>query len=98
MDHENEPDHVRAETYGGTFEWSDPDQPSAELVRLLADLRNVDPYELEPLHNYIDTDSLNSLMASTENSSGEVAVTFQFDGYEVRIDSSGKILAVPIRG
>lgn len=50
--------------------------------------KGVDPLEFGPLFDEVDTDALNNLLA---RSSGEIAVTFEYEGYRVTVGSDGRV-------
>lgn len=76
-----------------SFDPSDPDQPSAAVVEVLAAAKDADPLELEPLHRYVDPDALNRLVDSGGPRDARTTVTLSVDGYEVRIEGTGTVVA-----
>lgn len=87
-----------ADVYRATFDWADPDQPSTALVEVIARTRGLDPIEVEPLHDHLDPDALNALFAreSPNGAVGSIAITI--DGYRIRIEREGRIVAEPVLG
>lgn len=81
-------------THRTTFDPTDPDQPSAALVEAVALARDADPLELEPLHTYVDTDALNSLVDGKR--AAGTTVSLSIDGYEFVVDGSGTVVAEPV--
>ncbi|MFC4248471.1 HalOD1 output domain-containing protein [Natribaculum luteum] len=69
------------------------DRPTLAVVDALARIESVDPSELSPLHDAIDTDALDRLVDHARGRTPEAAftVTFTFDGYEIEIDHPGRI-------
>lgn len=67
-------------------------EPSAAVITALSTVRRCDSSELEPLYKSIDTDSLNTLI---DSASGETAVTFAVNGFEVTVQASGAIEISP---
>lgn len=68
---------------------------SEVVVRRVAEREGVDPIELEePLFEAVDPDALDNLLGvvGTGDEAGPwVAVSFAYLGYEIRIDSEGRI-------
>ncbi|WP_222917691.1 HalOD1 output domain-containing protein [Natrinema sp. SYSU A 869] len=63
---------------------------SIRVVQGVAAHEGVEPVDLEPpLHEVVDTDALNMLFRSTDDSN--VSVEFTYRGTHVCIDDSGKI-------
>ncbi|MEA5389462.1 HalOD1 output domain-containing protein [Haloarculaceae archaeon H-GB11] len=78
------------------FEFTDRNGESIILgiVDALATVRGVEPTELEPLQNYVNTDALVKLVASQLRNgpdAGDLKVTFEYDAYEVTVESYGRI-------
>lgn len=76
------------------FEWGDDEAPSMPVVTAVASLKDVEPTELAPLSNAVDTDALNSLFATTgasERQSGYVQ--FDYEGCSVRVSADGTVTA-----
>lgn len=72
------------------------DEPiSMDVVQTVADEKGVDPRELPPLNEYIDTDALNELVnRSKEDSTSAIDVTFTYSGLVVRVHDGDGIEAV----
>ena len=69
---------------------SNADPISLRVVRGVAAREGVDPLELEPpLHEVIDTDALDALFRSTDESA--TAVEFTYRGHRVCVDGTGEI-------
>ncbi|MCU4740526.1 hypothetical protein OB955_01105 [Halobacteria archaeon AArc-m2/3/4] len=73
----------------------DTDEPVIiQIVQQVAARKNVDPMALHPpLHDVIDTDALEALFRSADRDEGVSTVTLEFvyQGYAVRVDSSGDV-------
>lgn len=65
------------------------DPPSVQLVRELANVRDCEPGDLEPLYGTVDLESLDDLV---EGSDGQLTVEFTVDGDRVRIDDDGSVI------
>lgn len=83
------------DAYRATFDWADPDQPSAALVEVIARARGLDPIEVEPLHDHLDPDALNALFARESLNGRTGSVTITIDGYRVRIEGDGQVVVRP---
>lgn len=59
---------------------------SGRIIHEISDQTGVDPLDLTPLEDYIDTDSLDSLFRSMpEKGSRTIQLEFHYDGYEVTV-------------
>ncbi|MDQ2051342.1 HalOD1 output domain-containing protein [Natronolimnohabitans sp. A-GB9] len=68
--------------------------PSLGIVTRIASSEGVSPTDLEPpLHDVVDTDALDRLVAAShEQSTGaDTAVKFTYHGYHVHVDGTGTI-------
>lgn len=68
---------------------------SVVLVKAIAELADVDPLELEPLHETIDPETLNEFVGTDELPDVEGTVTFVFEGYDVTVYASGLVKILP---
>jgi hypothetical protein len=55
----------------------------------------IDPIELEPLHDSVDTDALDALVRVRGTMNGDVHVTFTHEGRVVTVYSYGMIAVTP---
>lgn len=73
----------------------DTDEPVIiQIVQQVAAREDVDPMALHPpLHDVIDTDALEALFRSAKRDQAVSTVTLEFvyQGYAVRVDSSGDV-------
>ena len=70
--------------------WSDT--PSTEVVKAVATATGIDPLELPPLHDYVATEALDSLLAAPSTTSGHTArVSFSYAGLEITVYGDGGI-------
>lgn len=72
----------------------DVDEPLLTIVEAVADVKGVDTLELQPLQSVINIDSLNTFMSevsgdfyrsSSDDSTREPLVTFEYEGCEVTV-------------
>lgn len=64
-----------------------------EIVERVAARENVDPLELPPLHDVVDTDALTALFANPEQRIDQV--TFSYQGYDVTVEGVRQIRVDP---
>ena len=59
---------------------------SGRIIHEISDQTGVDPLDLAPLNDYIDTDAIDSLLGSTPTKkSRKIQLEFHYDGYEVTV-------------
>lgn len=77
-------------TDGRQYEWSSPN-PSTDIVRIVAILKNVNPTDLDPIHTAIDPNELDPLLNSARNNPERSSVTLSFNyaGCHITADESG---------
>lgn len=77
-------------TPGRQYEWSSPN-PSTDIVRIVAILKNINPTDLDPIHTAIDPDELDPLLNSARNKSGRsnVTISFKYADCHITADESG---------
>lgn len=63
---------------------------SIQLVTEISRLEGVEPFELPPLEDYVDTESLDRLFGSSDKPFHAGSVTFRYAGYEVTVSHSGE--------
>ncbi len=77
------------------FESSTTDSPpvSQQVVQAVAEEKNADPLELEPIFNAIDPESLDTLFEPTKAGSRRAtgSVTFSYAECTVTVDADGSI-------
>lgn len=71
--------------------------PSKAVIHAEAVATDSDPLEVPPLYSAVDPDALNDLLARTQNGQlrGTGAVTFEFNGHRIAVESHGVVEAVP---
>lgn len=70
--------------------------PSESIVTAISEREGTPPTELNPLHEVVDVDALNSIFgARSDGTPREVgSVSFQYCGYHVTIFGDGQIVLV----
>ena len=61
-----------------------------EIIERVAEASDVDPCELPPLYNVVDTDALETLI-DADPETEEVRVSFDYGGYRVSVTGSGAV-------
>ena len=59
------------------------------IVTTVAEEEGIDPLELEPLHNSLETDALERLVGG--DSSNDLRIRFQYHGYEITVSNDGQV-------
>lgn len=59
------------------------------IVRQVAAASERDEFDLVPLDRTIDVDALDTLV--TESRTPHLAISFEYEGYEVEIDGDGRV-------
>lgn len=70
---------------GNKTEWVNP---SSKIVNEVAQAKGVDMLALEPLYHTLDVDALDDLLRTAKS---EIEVTFEYEGYNVRIRGDGQL-------
>ena len=93
---DDEPTPGARELIRAEFDWSDV-PPSIAIIETVAIAANREPTGLEPLHETVDSDALDTLIRSvgTNSSDGDATVTFGFDGHEVTVQCGGSVVVRP---
>lgn len=71
-----------------TDTWTGYDHPSTAIVESVANATGRDVDRLPRLHDYVDGDAIDALLAGAEDS---VSISFVYDGSRVHVDGSGLI-------
>lgn len=62
------------------------------VLEEVADREGTDVSELPTLYGYVEVDALQSMVAhARERETASVTITFDYAGYEVNVDESGRI-------
>ena len=59
------------------------------VVESIADLTDQDPADLKPLWDSVDTDALDLFVSRASESSTPFQLTFQYQGYSVKVGNRG---------
>lgn len=91
-DVEYDPD---SDSYHATFDPSEVSANAAVVDSVAAVLRR-DPLEIDPLYEYVDTDSLDALIdAARGKSSPYISASFRFAGTDVTVHGDGTVTVEP---
>jgi hypothetical protein len=64
-------------------------KPVPGVVETIADFRNTDPTNLEPIYDVVDPDALNNLFQSSQRyETADIEVRFRYAGYDVSISDT----------
>ena len=86
--------HQDSKTY--RFEYDqNTTSPSMAVVAALSEVLETDPTALEPLHNSVDVDALDTVLRVRNTPTGDVRVTLTYEGYAITIHSYGVITVAP---
>lgn len=78
------------------FEYDQETTPaSMAVVAALSEAMDVDPMDLEPLHESVDTDALDALVRVRGTMNGDVQVTFTHEKWVMTVYSCGVIAVTP---
>lgn len=76
----------------------DPQEVSASsaVIESVASVMRCDPLEIDPLYEYVDTDSLDSLVRSGRGkASPYLSTSFRFEEADVTVRADGTIVVAP---
>lgn len=63
---------------------------SMRLVTEVSRLEGVEPFDLPPLEDYVDTESLDKMFGNADSPFHEGSVSFRYAGYEVTVSHDGE--------
>lgn len=69
--------------------------PTMVVVTVVADVLDVDPLDVAPLYNAVDTDALNNILQSGSPGDDALEVSFTFSSCNVTISSDGHVEVAP---
>ncbi|WP_158237462.1 HalOD1 output domain-containing protein [Halegenticoccus soli] len=89
----------RTETYSLQHDWHGDRSVSSAVVWMVAEIEGVDPIELNPLHDCVDPDALDRLLAPTRGGTRRTGahVSFIYSGYHVTVYGDGEIAVSHLR-
>lgn len=72
--------------------WLDGKLPSTAVVEAVADSTEREPLDMQPLHHFVESDALDSLLTSAaKRGFNDVEVCFRYEGVSVTVSSGGTI-------
>jgi hypothetical protein len=76
---------------------ADPESLVVDIVTRVAAARDISPYDLPPLTDYVEADALVRLVAVANRGGQQVTAQFRYDQHDVRVrgDGSVELTAVP---
>lgn len=81
-------------TYRARYD-QDATAASMAVIAAMANVLDVDPVELDPLHYTVDTGALDELVRHRDASNGSVDVSFTVEGHEVTVFGNGIVTLSP---
>lgn len=79
-----------------TFDWGQRESVQAAVIDTIAAVTNQEPTEMEPLAEFIDPDSLDSLFAPTPSTPrNRGTVRFQYQDCMVVVSAEGSVTVTP---
>lgn len=67
---------------------TDVENPAVEIVRVVADLKNVDTSELSTVWDCIDG-MLDHLFSNPPSDEAQIDVTFSYEGFRITVEQNG---------
>lgn len=68
---------------------------STAVIATLADVMDVDPVELDPLHSTVDPEMLDALVRVRDGMNGDIHVTFTHEDHMITVYSYGVVTVTP---
>jgi len=95
VDSDGEITILAASTDGGfsrRFQYDDSDSAADTVVRAIAELREIDEMDVDPLYDVIDPDALNALFTRSQDLDRDnVTVSFRMDEFWVELQSENSV-------
>jgi hypothetical protein len=84
-------------TYTRSFNWEENGDTTLAVVEAVSTVLDVDPTEVTPLNEVIDTDALNALFTSTATDVRRTGhIQFVYEDCLVRVKANGTVSAAPV--
>lgn len=80
----------QSEGYRQTFDWEQT-TPSVAVAYTIADVKDIDVMDLPSLYEYVDPQSLDTLIADSEG----ISISFTAYGYSVQLTDSEVVVKSP---
>lgn len=78
------------------LDWTEFDEPSAGIVEAVGRATGLRPTELPPLHDAVETDALNVLLATEARGvDSPLRVSFRYAGHLVTLSATGETVVRP---
>ena len=68
---------------------------SLAVIATLAEVMDVDPLELDPLHATVDPEELDALVRVRNGTDGDISVSFTHEGHTITVQSYGVVTITP---
>lgn len=74
-----------------SYAWADV-TPATAVVETVADATDIDPIDLDPLHEAVDTDALNRVVQPDQSDTpDDLRVSFSYHGFSVVVRQAGRV-------
>lgn len=87
--------NTSSDRYRRKFEFSSTLTPSVAVVEAVSDATDTDPTAGPPLHDFVDTDALNSLLTDPNSDPETVRLAFYYQGHEITVVGDGTVYVRP---
>jgi hypothetical protein len=74
-----------------TINWDRREPVSFAIQTALGELEDCSPTEMAPLADYVDPDALETFFSGPPAEVATRSLTFEYEGYTVRVDGSGHV-------
>lgn len=83
----------QTKTYTAKYDWGDRRTLSGAIVTVIADIKDVSPLDLEPLHGSVDPDALNQILTPTPEGDDRTSghVSFVFESHHITVYGDGEV-------
>ena len=62
------------------------------MIRAIAEVRGVEPVDVDPLYDVVDPDALDAMFDGTSGTrERDMCVSFQFDDLEIEVTADGRV-------
>ncbi|MFW6152753.1 MAG: HalOD1 output domain-containing protein [Halobacteriota archaeon] len=88
----NEPTYESRDIAVSANTWNGSELPSTAVIEAVADETGRDPLDMQPLHHFIETDALDTLLSTAEaRGHVDMEISFDYAGVSVTVSSGGHI-------
>jgi hypothetical protein len=73
---------------------ADGEEPTLQLVEIVADVEGKDPQELPPTYDHIDH-VIDHIFTNPPVPEANVEISFDYEGYRITVDQKGRMILRP---